>query len=173
LNSLNMLAQAAFDSIQSKPIEVRKTISESVYLLRSHPNFSKTTFDIDVSESLAFVGDELKLSVLLKCLLENALAFGKENQQISLSISAWIDEDRVILEVEDNGIGISQEVQDKIFDMFYRGSERSQGAGLGLYIVKSIVERLGGSVSFTSLPGKTVFRISLPALDPTAEVPSL
>jgi signal transduction histidine kinase len=68
------------------------------------------------------------------------------------------------LEVEDNGQGIGEQYQPMIFDMYFRGNDRSKGNGLGLYIVKKAVEKLNGTVSFTSSFGQgTVFSIDLPA----------
>ena len=65
--------------------------------------------------------------------------------------------------VKDNGIGISKELQEKIFDMFFRGSENSDGSGLGLYIVKESVEKLNGTINVNSVPGKgSEFRILIP-----------
>jgi len=66
------------------------------------------------------------------------------------------------IEFDDNGLGIEQENADKIFDMFYKVNESSSGSGLGLYMVKSSVERLEGSIKLQSSPGKgSVFTIKL------------
>ncbi|MBL7874140.1 MAG: HAMP domain-containing histidine kinase, partial [Cyclobacteriaceae bacterium] len=63
----------------------------------------------------------------------------------------------------DNGIGISEENLSKIFEMFYRASEQSEGSGLGLYIVKNAVEKLGGHLNVSSrLNEGTTFEIVLP-----------
>jgi signal transduction histidine kinase len=71
--------------------------------------------------------------------------------------------DHVNLEVEDNGQGIDPQFQDRIFDMYFRGNERSKGNGLGLYIVKKAVEKLNGQVTFTSVYGKgSTFSVSFP-----------
>lgn len=172
LNSLNMLAQAAFDSIHSRPVPVRKTIFDTIQQLKSHPDFDETIFKLDASDSLTFLGDELKVSILLRCLLENAMVFRTPGQRNSVSILARMDERNVILEVEDNGPGVPAEVQGKIFEMFYRGSEQSRGAGLGLYIVKSIADRLKGSVAFTSSPGCTLFTVSLPVSNSNIGIPT-
>ena len=68
-----------------------------------------------------------------------------------------------LLRVSDNGNGIRTECQDKIFDMFYRASESGSGSGLGLYIVKEIVDKMKGTVSFKSSPAQgTDFIVSLP-----------
>ena len=55
-----------------------------------------------------------------------------------------------LLRVEDNGVGIEKQYLDKIFDMFYRASEKSQGSGLGLYIAKEAVTKLNGVIEVHS-----------------------
>ncbi|MFZ6008876.1 MAG: sensor histidine kinase, partial [Bacteroidota bacterium] len=66
---------------------------------------------------------------------------------------------------KDNGIGISEQLCPKIFDMFFRATERSEGAGLGLYIVRETVEKLHGSISVESTLGEgTTFKVKIPNL---------
>jgi signal transduction histidine kinase len=68
------------------------------------------------------------------------------------------------ISIEDNGIGIAEEFQGRIFEMFFRATERSSGSGLGLYIVKEIIERMNGSITMKSEEGKgTRFEIVVPA----------
>ena len=75
------------------------------------------------------------------------------------------NEDGADIFVEDNGIGIKEEVQSKVFDMFYRGTDASVGSGLGLYIVKEALDKLNASIKLTSVVGKgTKFAIHLPTL---------
>jgi signal transduction histidine kinase len=70
---------------------------------------------------------------------------------------------RLQLSFKDNGIGISPENLNRIFEMFYRASEQSEGSGLGLYIVRNAVEKLGGQLTVASKPGAgTTFQITLP-----------
>ena len=70
---------------------------------------------------------------------------------------------QAIIIFKDNGIGISQPNQYKIFDMFYRASVQSDGSGLGLYIVKNAVDKLGGTLAVSSELGKgTTFELKLP-----------
>ena len=56
--------------------------------------------------------------------------------------------------MEDNGIGIIPSHHNRVFDMFYRASENSKGSGLGLYIAKEAMEKLGGAIALQSEPGK-------------------
>ena len=76
--------------------------------------------------------------------------FSKTNEKIIITVSITTDNENYIIRISDNGEGISPEIQPKIFDMFYRGNDRSKGAGLGLYIVKSAAEKLGGNVQVKS-----------------------
>lgn len=69
----------------------------------------------------------------------------------------------VNITVEDNGIGIAKEYLSKIFDMFYRATEKSDGSGLGMYFVKQSIDKLEGFTNVESEEGVgTVFKISLP-----------
>ena len=68
-----------------------------------------------------------------------------------------------IIQIEDNGRGIAKEFQPKIFDMFFRASDDSSGSGLGLYIVKETLDKLGGEISFTSEHRVgTTFTVTIP-----------
>lgn len=78
----------------------------------------------------------------------------------------WIrtrkDGDWVIVEIEDNGPGISQEIQDRIFSPFFTTKAVGKGTGLGLYITYDIIQKHAGEIKLYSQPGKTRFRICLP-----------
>jgi len=74
-----------------------------------------------------------------------------------------VHSDSFSVTVEDNGIGISDKYIDKIFDMFYRATESSDGSGLGLYIVKETVDRLKGKIDVQSRPEEgTRFKVEFP-----------
>jgi signal transduction histidine kinase len=74
-----------------------------------------------------------------------------------------VSEENVFIRIEDNGIGIPDKHIDKVFDMFCRVSSLSDGAGLGLYIVKETLEKLDGSITVVSKADQgTVFNIELP-----------
>ena len=105
--------------------------------------------------------DHSRLHIILKNLLANALSFSRENGNIH--VSADVKDAELILSVKDDGIGIRQDIQAKIYDMFYRGSNLSQGAGLGLFIVKDVLKEINGEISFTSSEGEgTEFQVRIP-----------
>ncbi|WP_244288785.1 PAS domain-containing sensor histidine kinase [Leptospira levettii] len=80
----------------------------------------------------------------------------------TISIRSFKTTDTVIVEIEDSGIGIPAEQQSKIFMPFYSTKTSGDGLGLGLYLVKEIVNRHNANISFESVPGKTLFRVSFP-----------
>jgi signal transduction histidine kinase len=107
------------------------------------------------------------IKTITENLLENAIIFSlPENGRVELN--AWRENGALILEVKDNGIGMEEDIMAKIFDMYFRGSDRSKGNGLGLFIVKKAVEKLGGQIEVTSRPGTgSTFRVMLPKEPPT------
>jgi len=114
-------------------------------------------------EGLRLVGDPMRIEQAVQNLAANALKHTPPGGVVRLS--ARRDPARVILSVSDNGIGIPAEHLPHVFDRFYKADRsRSQsGSGLGLSIVKAIIERHGGTVAVRSTPHvETVFEVSLP-----------
>ena len=86
-----------------------------------------------------------------------------ENVLSEINVKITIDNLRAEIIFSDNGIGISESNLSKIFEMFYRATEQSDGSGIGLYIVKNAVEKLGGQIYVASRVGQgTRFNIILP-----------
>ncbi len=118
-----------------------------------------------VPKPLRFRADRLHIGNILGNLVDNAIKYSGES--VDITLSAALDGDRVVLSVEDNGFGIPQSSLGQIFDKFYRvpTGERHdvKGFGLGLYYVKLIVEKHGGTIAVRSRVGKgTTFTIKLP-----------
>ncbi len=110
------------------------------------------------------MGDEAQVNQVFANLLDNALKYLNPDRQGVVTVSGEVEDDRVVYLVEDNGIGISEEQQDRIFDIFYRlDPEKYPGEGLGLTIVRRGLARMGGNIRVESNPGKgTKFLIMLP-----------
>jgi signal transduction histidine kinase len=106
--------------------------------------------------------DAIRLEIVLNNLVSNAIKYHdpeKENRFISIA-SSIIDR-CIIIEVQDNGLGIDEESQPKIFDMFY--GSKGRGSGLGLYIVSETIAKMNGRIKVTSLKGVgSTFTITLP-----------
>lgn len=108
--------------------------------------------------------DEVRVGVLLKNIVSNALKYSKQGQEGGeVVLAVQVEQDRCSVRVSDNGMGIGQEHLDKVFDMFYRATQRGAGTGLGLYICKEIVDKLNGTLSLHSTLGEgTVVEFTLP-----------
>lgn len=94
-------------------------------------------------------------------LIQNAVHAMKEEGTLIINV---FQEDRdIVIEITDNGPGIPPQIQEKVWDPFFTTKDQGQGSGLGLGIVKGIIEKHKGKISLYSVPGQTTFRVSLPA----------
>jgi signal transduction histidine kinase len=110
------------------------------------------------------ISDRGILKTILLKLIDNAVVFNK-NEQASIRIDFVKESGRFHITVEDNGIGIHKESLPKIFNMFYKENSQTPGSGLGLYVVKDMIEKLNGSISAQSGLGQgSKFIILLPAV---------
>jgi two-component system sensor histidine kinase KdpD len=126
------------------------------------------TLQVDIPEDLpVFDGDGPRLTQVFVNLLANASKFAPEGSVVR--VGAQAQDGRLTAWVEDEGPGLPDMELASIFDRFYRGPEQEpepDGLGLGLWIVKSIVERQGGTVSAGRTPGRrTRFTVTLPLRD--------
>jgi PAS domain S-box-containing protein len=117
------------------------------------------------------VGDPIRLKQALGNLINNALKYTPAGGSIQVRVLR-AEEQRILIEVQDTGYGIPAEAQAKLFQRFYRvriaGAEHIEGTGLGLSLVKAVVEQHGGRVSAESEQGTgSIFRIWLPVADGT------
>lgn len=108
--------------------------------------------------------DRTRLRIILHNILSNAVRFQKSDVPTppSITVSSRKIGDLLLIQIEDNGEGIPVDQQRDIFRMFYRGSEKSSGSGLGLYIAKEAATRIGGNISVQSSAGKgAIFTVKI------------
>lgn len=129
-----------------------------------HKNRREVEIKVSRIGDAPFASDKRRLNIVLSNLVCNAIRYQDVNKsEPSISIAVDTTPGQAIIVVKDNGIGIKKEFHCKIFEMFYRVSNASEGSGLGLYIVHQIIEKLGGTVHVESEIGKgTSFIICLP-----------
>lgn len=115
-------------------------------------------------EGIEFYSDHWRVSEIFRNLISNAIKYRRpdaEDSEIVIKISV----DHLCAEITfaDNGIGIREGSLKRIFEMFYRATDQGDGSGIGLYIVKNAVEKLGGQIKIASQLGQgTRFHILLP-----------
>jgi signal transduction histidine kinase len=126
---------------------------------------NRIEFVVHCNEFLVFHTYPHLTEAILYNVIENALYFStlKKNSLPRVELTAEIKDMAVMIKIRDNGIGIQENVKEKLFDMFFKGSEQSKGNGLGLYIVQKAVKVLDGKVMIESVAGQyTEFSIVLP-----------
>ncbi len=107
--------------------------------------------------------DRDRLKIIVQNLLSNAVRFQREGVQGEVSIHIQNTKNELLIEVEDNGIGIKPSQFESIFDIFYRGSDMSQGSGIGLYVCREAVSKLNGEIKVDSTVGTgSIFNVNLP-----------
>lgn len=121
-------------------------------------------FHIEIEGDRHMFSDKTRLNTVLKNLIGNAVKYRNDRgEEPYVRFKMAQDKTYYTLSVADNGDGIPEKLQAKVFDMFYRGTRKSSGNGLGLYLCKEIVHKLNGTLSLTSEEGKgTTMTIVLP-----------
>jgi PAS domain S-box-containing protein len=158
-HSKNLKLDVAVAKVDLQEV-IRHTFSDLSYL--EGANDIKQNINI---EGIDFYNDPWRVSEILRNLISNAIKYRNLDGRIQseISIKIRIDHLRADISFTDNGIGIDDENLSRIFEMFYRASEQSDGSGIGLYIVKNAVDKLGGQISVQSKTGiGTRFHIILP-----------
>lgn len=128
-------------------------------------NYDKISFEVEDNTGKPIITDGMRLKIILNNLISNAIKFHRidTNPKPIIKIKREANLKNDVISVEDNGRGIESEYTEKVFEMFFRGTEEVPGSGLGLYILKEIVNRLNGEVNLKSEVGKeTTFTITLP-----------
>lgn len=131
-----------------------------------YPHFDEINITIDNQCLNDFYTDKNLFNTILQNLIENSIKYARldENTKPYLKITFMDTLKGLRIDIEDNGIGIPEAVQDKIFDMFYRANTRAKGSGLGLYIVQNAVKKIGGRINVDSQEGQgTSFWLKLPS----------
>ncbi len=127
------------------------------------PDWERKNIEFDVNlDEISITSNEQLLYQVWQNLISNAIKFSPENDKIMISLEK--EDEAIKIIVKDNGEGIKEEDKNKIFKQFFVAdkSRNSKGTGLGLYISKTIIEKLGGSISFESEVGKgTSFIVKL------------
>ncbi len=151
--------------IRSEAINCRELLEDIIQdlkFLNTGPH--KVKFNVEVAGPPSFRADKHRLSIVLNNLILNAIRYrdpAADNPWVH--IKASISDTAVNIAISDNGTGIKEAMQEKIFEMFYRASEKSVGSGLGLYIVKETLKKIGGHINLESEIGKgSIFRIHIP-----------
>jgi signal transduction histidine kinase len=157
-------AEAGAVKLELQPVNVRQLIAESVELYEFVAEEKGIAVRANVPADLCICADLRGMRRVMANLLDNALKYTPDGGMVA--VSARSKNGEVVIAVQDTGIGVPSEEQPKIWNRLYRGdkSRSKRGLGLGLSVVRAVVQAHKGSVSVSSGPGKgSEFTVTLPA----------
>lgn len=127
-------------------------------------NSSLIQKEINIAIDEEFYSDKMRLNIIFNNLLSNAIKYANlYNNRPEIIVEIEVNNREAIIEIRDNGLGISAKHLNKIFDMFYRAHPDKKGSGLGLFIVQEAVQKLKGSIQVSSTENKgSTFILTLP-----------
>ena len=165
IEDMLVLAKSDAEDDKREPIDVEKIVDSIWKDISLHYNEKTAKLMTGFLHEAAPELVPIRFQIILENLLSNAFKYSSPARElIEVDIVTESNGNRFILSVTDNGAGIPEKYHDQVFGMFNRFSDSDQpGSGLGLAIVKKNVEKLGGTIDFTSSPEGSCFRISLPS----------
>jgi signal transduction histidine kinase len=137
------------------PVRVASVVDTAVLGVRDRASRARLNLDIHIADdAVEFIAGEARVRQVLYNLLSNAIGFSRPGDTIS--VAAWRETGMMVFAVEDMGVGIPKDQQQRVLERFESRSQGSKhrGAGLGLSIVKSLVELHGGTMALESEPGR-------------------
>lgn len=158
--------QVLDDSLRATPINMDEILRSVIDEYHEQINEKKLRLSLNIGDNLPKIyGIAERFKSMWENLLSNAIKYTPQNGEILINI--LVDESGLICEIQDSGIGIPVEEQSRLFTEFFRAknakSSNIQGTGLGLVIVKKVVENVGGHITVNSIPNMgTTFRINIP-----------
>jgi len=163
--------EAGYMVLETNPIDVSAMLHSVLALTRERARSRDLELDLRFPPEIGVVeGDERRLKQALFNLISNAVKFTPPGGAIRLEATRY--DDALLLTVADTGVGIPFADQARVFEKFERGV-RQQGAGLGLSLVKSLIELHGGTVVIESVSGQgTRITCRLPVAQPTTTAPA-
>jgi PAS domain S-box-containing protein len=153
--------------VKLKEIDFSALVEESFESLKYMEGANLVTITTEVNTVVPFHSDASRLMIIFNNLITNAVRYRDPRKASRLHIAIDTTPGHARLEFADNGIGIAEEHLGHIFRMFFRASADSKGSGLGLYIVKGVIDKLMGLITVSSTVGVgTTFTITLPHIKP-------
>ena len=171
VNSLDDFIQDIIDYSRNSRVGLILTKVNFTALVKdviAHNRYLEQTQKVEIRSSIKINKrlelDKNRLSRVLNNLVSNAVKYNDfTKDKPAVDIDAKLDNEILIITITDTGRGIRAEIKDKVFNMFYRGTDSAEGSGLGLYIAREMVQKMKGTLTFTSQPGiGTIFTLKIP-----------
>jgi PAS domain S-box-containing protein len=164
IHDLLGFSKTSYQRMKTRKVNLSELTWDIIDRYVKEPSFKEIHFEVNASEEFPFFSDHERLEIILDNIIRNAIHFYDANKtRPFIRVNIAVRDKEIQVEVLDNGIGIGKIHQGQIFNMFYKASTQSRGAGLGLYIVKDSIGQLHGSVSVESEIGfGSLFRVLIP-----------
>ncbi len=150
--------------VMLEKINLHHLVQETIDGLKFMEGVELIDFRVNVEPTAELNTDPTRLRMVLNNVISNAIRYhDKSKEQRHIEIKVQRNENELSIMIGDNGLGIANEHQEKLFNMFYKASANGSGSGLGLYIAREATLKLGGAISVNSIAGKgSTFTINLP-----------
>lgn len=162
----NMLGFARRMEHRLDDVDINNVLNQTIELLQNYAQTNNIAIQKDLHPDLPIIAsDQSQLQQVFLNLINNAIdAIQKDGL---IEVKSQQDDSKIVISIKDNGHGIPEEHRKKVFDPFFTTKETGKGTGLGLSVSYSIIEKLGGNITFESnkLEG-TVFNVNLPIVTP-------
>ncbi len=162
LNDLLNVNKIKLGHLEFSEIKVDAVVNDVMEALKFLTGSHDVQINLSIAHKKPFVSDQSMVYSIFQNLIENSIKYSSKSMPY-LNISSKDVDNGIEFTFEDNGQGIPEHAQDKIFNMFYRANDLQKGSGLGLYIVKTAVQKLGGNIMLSSIISKgSTFKVFLP-----------
>ncbi|MGV3539742.1 MAG: PAS domain-containing protein [Rufibacter sp.] len=139
---------------QEQQVNLSEIVEEVKLDLQRMIQQTKAKITSDIEENLLVSFSEKNLRSIVYNILSNAIKYRHPERARQIQISCRTNDKHFILSVQDNGLGLSTSQQEKLFTMFKRFHDHVEGSGVGLYMVKRIIDNVGGKIKVESTPGE-------------------
>jgi signal transduction histidine kinase len=157
-------------TVEREPVDLAALAEELAEEFRPVAQGTEHSVEVTAPGRVVADADELRVLQIGRILVENALLHTPPGT--SVRIGARLQDGQALLEVEDEGQGITADQREQLFERFFRlDGTRASGSGLGLAIARELAELMNGAIDVDSRPGRTVFSLALPRAQAAAPEP--
>jgi signal transduction histidine kinase len=158
-------SQKGSEEIELQPVDFKEIAEESINDLQYMAGVESARISLSAEDGGLFFSNRKKIRSIFCNIISNAIRYRDETKDSFLKINVTFTAGGCQTIFEDNGIGIAEEVQAKVFEKFFLVTSDRGGSGIGLYSVRESVEKLGGNVHVRSKLGRgTIFSVQIPNL---------
>ncbi|HOX81913.1 MAG TPA: HAMP domain-containing sensor histidine kinase [Chryseolinea sp.] len=151
--------------IPKQEIDFYEIIKESLQSFKYMEDMESVHITISTEESGLFISDRKRILSFFNNMISNAIRYRDSSKNSYLHIDISFNKGNAIITFKDNGIGIAEEFQSKIFNKLFRVTNDNRGSGIGLHIVQKSIKTLGGKIKLQSILGEgSTFTIEIPNL---------